>query len=303
MTVEEVLEDLSRSLSTWTRRDVVQAAARVAPTGRGEAAATRRWIETTADRVLADPAVVRLTAPEPVPPADLRRRDGLSVFERHGAARFTTLDTLAVEQHVLDHATRPPDRRGVAQPAAVEAAITEAGLRGDQAAAVRAVTQNGDTVICVVGAAGTGKSRTMGAAARAWQASGIPVLGLAVSAVAAGVLHAEAGIPSETVAKLLFEHNRPGGPDLRWRLERGEVIVVDEAGMVASRDLVRLAHLAAQAQAKLVLVGDHARSAQSKPAACSCWPTPEPWNCLASGASATTGNATPVCASEPATRP
>jgi hypothetical protein len=238
---------------------VVRAAARFAPTGLGDAAATRRWIEATADEVLAHPAVVRLAAPKPAPPADLRRRDGLSVFERHGAARFSTLDTLAVEQHVLDHAARPPDRRGVAEPAAVEAAITEAGLGADQAAAVRAVTQNGDTVICLVGPAGAGKSRTMGAAARAWQTSGIQVRGLAVSAAAAGVLQAEAGIASETVAKLLFEHDRPGGPDPRWRLQRGEVLVVDEASMVASRDLARLAQLAARAEAKLVLVGDHAQ--------------------------------------------
>jgi conjugative relaxase-like TrwC/TraI family protein len=257
--VDAVLEDLSRSRSTWCRRDVVRAAARLALTGLGDATATRLWIEATTEAVLAHPAVVRLAAPEPTPPAEFRRRDGLSVFERHGTARFTTLDTLTVEQQVLDHATRPPARRGVAQPAAVEAAITEASLGADQAAAVRAVTQNGDTVICLVGPAGTGKSRTMRAAARAWQASGIPVRGLAVSAVAAGVLHAEASIPSETVAKLLFEHDRPGGPDDHWRLQRGEVIVVDEAGMVASRDLASLAHLAAQAEAKLVLVGDYAQ--------------------------------------------
>jgi AAA domain/UvrD-like helicase C-terminal domain len=238
---------------------VVRAAARLAPTDLGDAEATRRWIEAAADNVLAHPAVVCLAAPEPAPPADLRRRDGLSVFERHGVARFTTLDTLSVEQQVLDHAAADPGRWGVAQPAAVQAAIAEAGLGGDQAAAVRAVTQDGDTVICVVGPAGTGKSRSMGAAARAWQTSGIPVRGLAVSAVAAGVLQTEAGTPAETVAKLLFEHDRPGGPGQRWRLVRGEVVVVDEAGMVASRDLARLTQLVAQAQAKLVLVGDHAQ--------------------------------------------
>jgi hypothetical protein len=77
--------------------------------------------------VLAHPGVVLLAAPEPAPPSVLRRRDGLSVFERHGAARFTTLDTLSVEQQVLDLAARTPGRCCTAQPAAVEAAITEAG--------------------------------------------------------------------------------------------------------------------------------------------------------------------------------
>ncbi|MGH2393961.1 MAG: AAA family ATPase, partial [Candidatus Limnocylindria bacterium] len=35
-------------------------------------------------------------------------------------------------------------------------------------------------------------------------------------------------------------------------------MVVDEASMVASRDLARLAQLAHRAEAKLVLVGDYA---------------------------------------------
>jgi AAA domain len=149
--------------------------------------------------------------------------------------------------------------RGVADADAVQRSIASAGLGEDQAAAVRAVTLDGHAVACVVGPAGTGKSRTMRAAADAWQASGVPVRGLAVSAVAAGVLHAEAGVPADTVAKLLFEHDRPGAGNDGWRLRRGEVVVVDEASMVASRDLARLAQLAHRAEAKLVLVGDYAQ--------------------------------------------
>ncbi len=110
---------------------------------------------------------------------------------------------------------------------------------------------------CLVGPAGTGKSRTMGAAAEAWADSGIAVRGLAVSAAAAGVLQAEAGIASETIAKFLFEHDRPGGPGVPWRLRGGEVVVVDEAAMVGSADLARVVALATRAQAKVVLVGDH----------------------------------------------
>ena len=79
-------------------------------------AAARSWIETMTDEVLAHPAIVRLAAPEPAPPADLRRRDGRSVFERHGAVRYTTHATLAIEQEVIDivaagRACRPGRRR------------------------------------------------------------------------------------------------------------------------------------------------------------------------------------------------
>lgn len=256
----ELLDEMAVTASTWTRTDVIRQVVRRTPLGLGDAVAAHAWIETVTDEVLAHPAVVRLGAPEPAPPADLRRRDGRSVFECHGAARYTTSATLAIEQQVLDIVTSGRDaNRAVLSARVVEQAIVRARLGEDQAAAVRTVTLNGDTVTCVVGAAGTGKSRTMGAAADAWTEGGIPVRGLAVSASAAGVLQTEASIASDTIAKFLYEHDRPEGPDQQWRLRPGEVVVVDEASMVASRDLARLILLADRAGGKVVLVGDYAQ--------------------------------------------
>jgi len=258
--VADTLAELQESASTWGRTDVIRHAARRAPTSLDGADDVARWVEHVADLMLADSAVVRLAAPVTTPPVDLRRRDGRSVFEPHGAPRFATAVTLDQEQRVVDLVTAGREvGRSVAAPVAVEAAVAAGSLDEDQAAAVRRVTLDGDAVSCVIGPAGTGKSRTMGAAANAWTASGIPVRGLAVSAAAAGVLQAEAGIGSETIAKFLFEHDRPGGPSSSWSLRPGEVVVVDEAGMVTSADLARIVTLAHQSQAKVVLVGDHAQ--------------------------------------------
>jgi hypothetical protein len=258
--VAEVLAELQGSQSTWTRTDVVRRLARRVPVGLGDAEAARAWIETMTDKVLADRSIVALAAPGPPPPGDLRRRDGRSVFERHAATRYSTDATLALEQQVLDIATAGRGAgRGAANRVAVDAVIAHSGLGDDQAAVVRAVTQDGDTVACVVGPAGTGKSHTMGAAAHAWAATGIPVRGLAVSAAAAGVLQSGTGIASDTVAKFLHEHDRPAGPGPDWRLHRGEVLVVDEASMVPSTDLARVVILADQAAGKVVLVGDWAQ--------------------------------------------
>ncbi len=256
--VTECLAELATSSSTWGRRHVVQQVARRAPAGLANAEEARCWVEQVAEEVLAHPSVVRLVTPSPEPPADLRRRDGRSVYEAHGAPRFSTLATLATEQQVLDlvlagrHAGR-----GVASASTTEAAIAEATLSVDQAEAVRRICLGGEALSALVGPAGAGKSHTMGAAARAWEESGIAVRGLAVSAAAAGVLEFEAGIASETIAKFLFEHDRPEGPSEQWRLHRGEVVVVDEAAMVSSADLARVVVLTNQAQAKVVLVGDH----------------------------------------------
>ncbi|HEV2070644.1 MAG TPA: AAA family ATPase, partial [Acidimicrobiales bacterium] len=256
----EALAELSLRASTWGRTDVVRQVVRRMPPTTGSADDVRTAVEDLADAVLAERGVVRLAAPSVRPPADLRRRDGRSVFEPHGAARYSTQQTLAREQHVLDAAHAGRDAgRAVASKLAVDAAIVEGGLGDDQASAVRRVTLDGDAVSCVVGPAGTGKSRTMGTAARAWANSGMTVRGLAVSAAAAGVLQAEAGIASDTVAKFLLEHDRPGGRTGPYRLGRDDVVVVDEAGMLASADLARVVTLAEQAEAKVVLVGDHAQ--------------------------------------------
>ncbi len=256
--VAECLAELARGSSTWGRRHVVQQVARRAPAGLTSAEEARRWVEHVADEVLAHPNVVGLVAPSPEVPEDLRRRDGRSVYEAHGAPRYSTLATLATEQHVLDVVLAGREaQRGVASASATEAAIAGANLGEDQAHAVRRMCLGGEAVSALVGPAGAGKSHTMGGAAQAWGDCGIPVRGLAVSAAAAGVLEFEAGIATETIAKFLFEHDRPEGPSEQWRLRRGEVVVVDEAAMVASADLARVVVLANQAQAKVVLVGDH----------------------------------------------
>jgi ATP-dependent exoDNAse (exonuclease V) alpha subunit len=54
---------------------------------------------------------------------------------------------------------------------------------------------------------------------------------VAPSAVAVGVLSEQAGIPSETLAKFLLDASLG-----RTRLRRREVVVCDEASMVATMD-------------------------------------------------------------------
>ena len=90
----------------------------------------------------------------------------------------------------------------------------------------------------------------MDAAKEAWARSGVPVVGCALAARAAGELRDQAGIDATTIARL--ERSLDRGHEL----EAGSVLIVDEAGMVGTRDLAVLAEAARRAQAKLVLVGD-----------------------------------------------
>ena len=257
-TVAEVVAELAEARSTWSRAEVAKAIARRLPPGLGTGAEVgREWIEATTTAVLAHPEVVTLSSPLSAEvPTGLRRQDGLPGYERHGAPRHTTRQTLAREGKVLDALVRGRHATVAVAPAeAVERAARTHRLGADQTAALRRICESGERLVCVVGPAGAGKTRMVRAARDAWAADGTAMRGLAVSAVAAGVLAEEAGIPADTVAKFLHDTRRNGNPS--GGLAPGEIVVADEAAMLSSSDLAALVEAVEAADAKLVLVGDH----------------------------------------------
>ena len=120
---------------------------------------------------------------------------------------------------------------------------------------VRRLTRDGDGVAVVIGKAGTGKTYALDAARDAWEASGIRVTGVALAARAALELRDSAGIESTTLARLLAQLDDPTKADTS-PLQRGQVLVVDEAGMIGTRQLARLLHHTDAQDVKVVLVGD-----------------------------------------------
>ncbi|MGX8012058.1 Ti-type conjugative transfer relaxase TraA [Mesorhizobium sp. ORM8.1] len=173
-----------------------------------------------------------------------------------GADRFTTRQMIETEQR-LHHAA---DRMaGEAQHAVSDrdraTALADANrhglvLSGEQSDALDHIT-DGRGLGVVVGFAGTGKSAILGVARQAWAAAGFEVRGAALSGIAAENLESGSGIPSRTIASM--EHGWGQGRDL---LSARDVLVIDEAGMVGTRQLERVLSHAADAGAKVVLVGD-----------------------------------------------
>jgi len=135
----------------------------------------------------------------------------------------------------------------VAQKTALNSPSYRAVLRGW---AFRPVTGGSDLAL-VVGFAGTGKSAMLGVARAAWEAEGYRVRGAALSGIAAEGLEGGSGIGSRTLASLEF-----GWKDGRDALTARDVLVVDEAGMIGSRQMERVLSAASAAGAKVVLVGD-----------------------------------------------
>ena len=163
-------------------------------------------VEALADRLLADHRVV---------PIDADAGSTTPGAER-SFARHTTEEMLTVERFVLDTALAGRGAgAGVADLATVQVALAERpDLHPEQVAMVRALTGRGDLVQVVVGKAGSGKSHALAAAAQAWEASGLPVLGAAVAARAASELSTATGMPAMTVARLLAHAEHPGAHGL-----------------------------------------------------------------------------------------
>jgi len=118
---------------------------------------------------------------------------------------------------------------------AVREALSGRTLSEEQQAVVADLCLRGDGVSVLRAAAGTGKTFALDAAREAWQSADVEVLGCALSARAALELSDQAAIPSVTIAQLLGRLADDAS------LPRGGVLVVDEAGMVGTRDLARLA--------------------------------------------------------------
>ncbi len=106
-------------------------------------------------------------------------------------------------------------------------------------------------MVLVTGFAGTGKSHMLGAAREAWEEAGYRVRGAALSGIAAEGLANGSGIESRTLASWTWAWEQD-----RERLTARDVLVVDEAGMVGSRQMERVLAAVWEAGAKLVLVGD-----------------------------------------------
>ena len=176
--------------------------------------------------------------------------------DARGEDRFTTRAMIEAEQRLHRAAELMAEReRHQVRGADREAAFASAEQRGlvlsgEQADALAHITDGRDLGI-VVGHAGTGKSAMLGVAREAWEAAGYEVRGAALSGIAAENLESGSGIASRTIASM--EHGWQQGRDL---LTARDVLVIDEAGMVGTRQLERVLSHAAEAGAKVVLVGD-----------------------------------------------
>lgn len=162
--------------------------------------------------------------------------------------RFTTEAAQQREREVLAVEVRG---RGAVTPILREVPAAEAlartNLNNSQRSAAHLVVTTDARVVAVQGVAGTGKTTMLQEAKTLAEQNGYRVIGVAPSAAAARELE-KAGIPSQTIAAFTQRDNA--------RLNSKTVLVMDEAGMVASRDMQSVLQRVEASGARVVLVGD-----------------------------------------------
>jgi Ti-type conjugative transfer relaxase TraA len=230
---EIVLDLIMREKSVFDERDVAKV--------------LYRYID---DAVLFQSLMVRiLQSPE----ALRLEREGINFATGiREPAKYTTREMVRLEAEMANRAIwlSGSTSHGVREAVLQATFARHSRLSDEQRTAIEHVA-GATRIAAVIGRAGAGKTTMMKAAREAWEAAGYRVVGGALAGKAAEGLEKEAGIVSRTLSSW----------ELRWdqgrnQLDEKTVFVLDEAGMVSSRQMALVVETVTKAGAKLVLVGD-----------------------------------------------
>ncbi|WP_202867884.1 MobF family relaxase [Kribbella pittospori] len=271
--LDTALAEVQRKQAEWEAPDLTREISNALPDDLGDRtpADIVELLDKLTEEGLRKAVVLAAERPgESMLPEELRLADGTSAYRAPGGTRYATGDHLNAERQLA----RAGYARGAAlvQPHLAKEfcrQIADAGLElgTDQEAAVRGILASGAKVETLIGPAGTGKSRVVGALAKAWEDPALwfgqqhRMIGLAASQVATEVLAAD-GVTARNITRwLMTQQSIADGTASReeqaWRLRDGDLVVVDESAMAATSDLAAIHRLCDDAGAKLLLVGDH----------------------------------------------
>jgi conjugative relaxase-like TrwC/TraI family protein len=172
-----------------------------------------------------------------------------------GEAQFTTREMLRLEGSLLNHARVLSEQAKAGFGLELDEALRRhPELSLEQQQALSHLCGDGSSLRLVSGLAGTGKSRLLGVAHEVWGQQGCVVTGAALCGKAASGMQQEAGIPAQTVHRLLHALREE-----RLVLNDRSVVVIDEAGMLGTRMLHAVLEACVAAKSTLVLCGDAAQ--------------------------------------------
>jgi conjugative relaxase-like TrwC/TraI family protein len=271
--IAAALADVQSKKAAWTAADLTRAISDALPDRLGDLDGPQ--VAALLDDLTASALqlAVPLDATRPgdgALPDELRLANGRSAYDTPGGRLYATPEHVHTERLLAAAATHrdAPALDATIARRFVER-LAEAGIElgADQAAAVRGVLTSHASVESLVGPAGTGKSFAVGVLAKAWQDPALwdghqrKVIGLASSQIATDILTGE-GLAARNIGRWLATQRRlidgsAFGDDHEWRLNPGDLVVVDESAMADTAQLGAIHRMARDTGAKLLLTGDH----------------------------------------------
>ena len=173
--------------------------------------------------------------------------------EYDGTHRYTTVACFEMESQLLDTASQLAQsmRHQVPVETLVKNFVKHGDLSEEHLQAAWRTCHDSGALSIISGIAGSGKTRMMIAARECWEREGNRVIGAALGGQAAVELGKGSGIGSVSIARLFANIAAK-----KLTLNSRTILVVDEAGMVATPEMLRLVTLCHEAGSKLVLVGE-----------------------------------------------
>ncbi|MEG9249937.1 MobF family relaxase [Arthrobacter sp. Soc17.1.1.1] len=274
-----VVHELAAKRAVWGRNHVI--------------AQTRRHLkEAFPGQTITDETVENVTreatgthslqvTPDTITPklAEFLRADGTSQFQQADVTLFTSQEVLNAEHRVLAAGQKivipavSAERFDTLLSQHVEAAAANGApvLSQGQIDLARAFATDEKLLTLGIGPAGAGKTTSLSLAADAVRDSGGKVIGLAPTAAAAAVMSKDIGADATTIDAFLISHRNQQGQQNQqnsmakdghdnggstFALGAGDVIIVDEAGMVTTPKLAEVVAVAARNGAVVRAIGD-----------------------------------------------
>ena len=178
----------------------------------------------------------------------------IELRDADGRTHYTSTELAQIERELGERAAAMhAEHTHPVTTEALRGALEARTMSEQQKDALRHLTSP-ERIAIAEGAAGAGKSYLMDAAREAWERSGYNVVGMALAGKAAEGLQNASGIESRTVAASLLMLDKQN-----LQMDSKSIVVVDEAGMLGSRQMQALQAHIDRAGAKLVLVGERAQ--------------------------------------------